>query len=98
MNASDLVMIKNECGRIISRSEMAMCDAISEKLWRRQDVITQVLYTEEGFNIFRNSKGARFDKLYELRKRLHIKLRVLDEVLGIIQIERDKAKKQYLEF
>lgn len=73
MKVNDLV---NEIRR------QTFCEVVDE-LWKHDDAITKLL--DNGFNVLETAYGERFTKLYEKRKALRAKSRVLVDAITIIQ-------------
>lgn len=75
--------------RIESQTVFEALDKVLSQLDKKADIIENLLYSDEARCIFNNSRGRRFNLLYESRSKLHIKQRTIYEIAGTIyEIER----------
>lgn len=68
-------VIDNELQDIALRTKWAIAEAINQRI----NAIDKIIKSEEAHRTFNHATGTRFDKMYELRKRLRLKMFALDE-------------------
>lgn len=70
--------------RIESRAVSVALDKVLSQLNREADIIENLLYSDEARSIWNHSRGKMFNRIYELRDKLHVKQRTLYEIAGTI--------------
>lgn len=76
------IVINRELARIKYQAATDAIEKVDKVTWARIQQISKLLESVESANILSQTYGDKFYRLYELRRRLHVKVGVLLEVMA----------------